>query len=114
LEASDIEAHELDARHPAGKGESRLRDQHGYIDLWGTRRCSRRYVPVRTALDELADWVAKSRKNLTTIYITHADGDHSFGLQLVLDRFPGAKAIATAAVVAAIREQIKPAFGRGI
>jgi glyoxylase-like metal-dependent hydrolase (beta-lactamase superfamily II) len=59
---------------------------------------------------ELADWVGESGKNLTTIYITHAHGDHCFGLQLVLDRFPGAKAIATAPVVAAIREQIKPAF----
>ena len=53
---------------------------------------------------------AESGKNLTTIYITHGHGDHCFGLQLVLDRFPGAKAIATAPVVAAIREQIKPAF----
>jgi glyoxylase-like metal-dependent hydrolase (beta-lactamase superfamily II) len=59
---------------------------------------------------ELADWIGESGKTLTTIYITHAHGDHCFGLQLVLDRFPGAKAIATAPVVAAIREQIKPAF----
>ena len=29
-------------------------------------------------------------------YITHGYGDHFFGLKLLLDRFPNAKAIATA------------------
>jgi len=32
------------------------------------------------------------------------------GLKLLLDKFPNAKAIATASVVAAIQEQIKPEF----
>jgi glyoxylase-like metal-dependent hydrolase (beta-lactamase superfamily II) len=59
---------------------------------------------------ELVDWVVASGKNLTTIYVTHAHGDHFFGLKLLLDKFPGAKAIATGPVVAAIREQIKPKF----
>jgi glyoxylase-like metal-dependent hydrolase (beta-lactamase superfamily II) len=59
---------------------------------------------------ELVDWVAESGKNLTAIYITHAHGDHFLGLQLLIDRFPSAKAIATAPVVASIREQVKPAF----
>jgi len=61
---------------------------------------------------ELVDWVVASGKNLTTIYVTHAHGDHFFGLKLLLDRFPGAKAIATAPVVAAIRDQISPEFLR--
>jgi glyoxylase-like metal-dependent hydrolase (beta-lactamase superfamily II) len=58
---------------------------------------------------ELVDWVVASDKNLTTIYVTHAHGDHFFGLKLLLDRFPGAKA-AIAPVVAAIRDQISPEF----
>jgi glyoxylase-like metal-dependent hydrolase (beta-lactamase superfamily II) len=57
---------------------------------------------------ELLDWVVESGKNLTTIYVTHAHGDHYFGLKLVLDRSPNAKAVATGPVVAAIQNQIKP------
>src|ERR1700755_562549 len=61
---------------------------------------------------ELVDWVAESGKNLTTIYVTHGHGDHFFGLKLLLDAFPNAKAIATAPVVAAIGAQITPEFLR--
>ena len=43
---------------------------------------------------ELLDWIVESEKNLTTIYITHGHGDHFFGLNLLLERFPGARAIA--------------------
>jgi len=61
---------------------------------------------------ELVDWVAGSGKNLVTIYVTHAHGDHYLGLKLLLDRFPNAKAVATAPVVATIQNQIKPEFVR--
>jgi glyoxylase-like metal-dependent hydrolase (beta-lactamase superfamily II) len=43
----------------------------------------------------LAEWVGLHHRNLTTIYITHGHFDHFFGLSVVLDRFPDAKAIAT-------------------
>jgi glyoxylase-like metal-dependent hydrolase (beta-lactamase superfamily II) len=57
---------------------------------------------------ELVDWLLESGRNLTTIYITHAHGDHFFGLKLLLDRFPDAKAFATRSVVAAMQNQIRP------
>jgi len=59
---------------------------------------------------ELVDWVAESGKNLTTIYITHAHGDHFLGLKSLLDRFPNARAFATASTVAAMQNQVKPEF----
>ena len=59
---------------------------------------------------ELVDWVVESGKNLTTIYVTHAHGDHFFGLKLLLDRFPNARAFATASSVAGMQNQIKPDF----
>jgi glyoxylase-like metal-dependent hydrolase (beta-lactamase superfamily II) len=60
--------------------------------------------------EELADWVAQSGKNLTTIYVTHAHGDHFFGLKLLLDKFASARAFATASVVAGMQNQINPDF----
>ena len=61
---------------------------------------------------ELVDWVVDSGKNLTTIYVTHAHGDHFFGLKLVLDRFPNARAFATASSIASMQKQISPDFIR--
>lgn len=45
---------------------------------------------------QLIDFVNASGKNLTYIYITHPHGDHFFGLKLMLEHFPGAKAITAA------------------
>jgi glyoxylase-like metal-dependent hydrolase (beta-lactamase superfamily II) len=54
----------------------------------------------------VADWVAASGRDLTAVYVTHAHGDHWLGLGTVLDRFPGAVALAAPAVARAIGEQL--------
>jgi glyoxylase-like metal-dependent hydrolase (beta-lactamase superfamily II) len=59
---------------------------------------------------QLVDWITKSGKNLTTIYITHAHGDHSFGIKILLDRFLNAIAVAVSAVVKAMQTQIDPNY----
>jgi len=59
---------------------------------------------------QLIDWITKSGKNLIAIYITHAHGDHAFGIKMVLDRFPNARAVATPAVARAMQAQIDPDY----
>jgi glyoxylase-like metal-dependent hydrolase (beta-lactamase superfamily II) len=58
--------------------------------------------------NELADWVAASGKNLTTIYITHGHGDHWFGITTLLERFPDARAVAMPEVVKVMRQHASP------
>jgi len=58
----------------------------------------------------LVDSIIASGKNLTTIYITHAHGDHFFGLALLLKHFPNAIAVSTQGVVDASPDLIKPAI----
>ncbi|MFF8726304.1 MBL fold metallo-hydrolase [Streptomyces sp. NPDC015171] len=58
----------------------------------------------------LADWVAASGKNLTTVFVTHGHGDHWFGLGTLLERFPHARAVATPAVVRQMEKQMAPEF----
>ena len=58
--------------------------------------------------EALADWIALHNRNLETIYITHAHFDHFYGLGILLDRFPGARAIATPKTVNAIQMYLSP------
>ena len=58
----------------------------------------------------LADWIAASGKNLTTIYLTHGHGDHWFGVGTILERFPNARAVATPNVVRVMRQHASPEF----
>jgi len=56
----------------------------------------------------LADWIALHNRNLETICITHAHFDHFYGLSVLLDRFPGARAIATPKTMAVIEVYLSP------
>jgi glyoxylase-like metal-dependent hydrolase (beta-lactamase superfamily II) len=56
----------------------------------------------------LANWVVASGKNLTTIYATHGHGDHFFGTNTVLERFPGARFVARPDVIKVMRQQASP------
>jgi glyoxylase-like metal-dependent hydrolase (beta-lactamase superfamily II) len=62
--------------------------------------------------EALADWVALHNRNLETIYLTHAHFDHFYGLSILLDRFPGARAIATPKTVNAMQMSFTPPVER--
>jgi len=56
----------------------------------------------------LVSWVARSGKNLTTIYVTHGHGDHFFGIAAIQERFPKARALARPGVVKVMQKQASP------
>src|SRR6202521_4287172 len=62
--------------------------------------------------EALADWIALHNRNLETIYITHAHFDHFYGLSILLERFPGARAIATPKTVKAMQMSFTPIVER--
>ena len=57
---------------------------------------------------QLIDFINASGKNLTYIYITHPHGDHFFGLKLMLEHFPDAKAITAGSSAADMVAHIDP------
>lgn len=70
---------------------------------------------------DVAELIARletSGRSLRTIVITHAHGDHYFGLESLIDRFPDAQAVALPAIAAAAaaavedhRQQFRGLFG---
>ncbi|MFW2270599.1 MBL fold metallo-hydrolase [Burkholderia orbicola] len=62
------------------------------------------------ATQSLIDWIVSSGKNLTTIYLTHGHGDHFFGIHMIKERFPYARAVARPAVVQHMIREMSPPF----
>ena len=62
--------------------------------------------------EALADWVALHNRNLETIYIAHSHFDHFYGLSILLDRFPSARAIATPKTLNDMQMSFSPAVER--
>ena len=62
--------------------------------------------------EALAAWVALHNRNLETIYITHAHFDHFYGLGILLDHFPGARAITTPSALNAMQSSFTPTVER--
>jgi glyoxylase-like metal-dependent hydrolase (beta-lactamase superfamily II) len=62
--------------------------------------------------EALAGWVALHNRNLETIYITHAHFDHFYGLGILLERFPGARAITTPKTLSAMQSSFTPPIER--
>jgi glyoxylase-like metal-dependent hydrolase (beta-lactamase superfamily II) len=56
----------------------------------------------------LANWIELHDRRLTMIYITHGHGDHYLGLSVLLDRFPGARVVATAGTITLMRKGTSP------
>ena len=65
------------------------------------------FMTVKQA-NALADWIAEKGKNLKAIYLTHGHGDHWFGVGTLLERFPGARAVATPNAVKVMRLNTSP------
>jgi glyoxylase-like metal-dependent hydrolase (beta-lactamase superfamily II) len=56
-------------------------------------------------VSRVGDWVESFGKNLIAVYATHGHGDHWFGTDALLQRFPGAAAYATEGTIAMMHKQ---------
>ena len=59
----------------------------------------------REQISHVGDWIESFGKNLTAVYATHGHGDHWFGTDLLLQRFPGTAAYATEGTIAVMHKQ---------
>ena len=59
----------------------------------------------REQVSRVGDWIQRSGKHLVAVYATHGHGDHWFGTDLLLQRFPDAVAYATDGTIAMMHEQ---------
>src|SRR6476659_1801311 len=59
----------------------------------------------REQVGRVGDWIERSGKHLTAVYATHGHGDHWFGTDLLLQRFPDAHAYATDGTIAMMHKQ---------
>jgi glyoxylase-like metal-dependent hydrolase (beta-lactamase superfamily II) len=55
----------------------------------------------------LGDLIEETGTRLTTIYATHAHADHYLGIGALIERFPGARPLATPGVVDAIKDTLE-------
>jgi glyoxylase-like metal-dependent hydrolase (beta-lactamase superfamily II) len=60
--------------------------------------------------EQLAEWVEKSGKCPSAIFVTHGHADHFFGAGPVLTRFPQAQLVALPDVAEEARGQISPDY----
>jgi glyoxylase-like metal-dependent hydrolase (beta-lactamase superfamily II) len=56
-------------------------------------------------VSRIGDWIESFGKNLTAVYATHGHGDHWFGTDALLQRFPGTVAYATEGTIAMMHQQ---------
>jgi glyoxylase-like metal-dependent hydrolase (beta-lactamase superfamily II) len=56
-------------------------------------------------VQRVGDWIEASGKHLTAVYATHGHGDHWFGTDLLLQRFPDAIPYATNGTIAMMHQQ---------
>ncbi len=59
----------------------------------------------REQVARVSDWIERSGKRLTHIYATHGHGDHWFGTDLLMRRFPGPIAYATEGTIRLMHQQ---------
>ncbi len=58
-------------------------------------------------ITELADFIGRTGKKLTTIYVTHGHADHWYGAGDLLAKFPDACVVATAPVIEYINQSVE-------